>query len=242
MPSQTDKRRPYASVSSVLAVIDRARTMNLPDLIDVGFMNVAGVEGQGVSRTRDALVFLRLIDESGSRTQAFEDLANVSDSEFPDRLREVVEAAYAEELSLIDPKIDESEKIRGVFQRYTPKSTTGKMVSLFLGLCKAGGMEIKEPPPTRPLGSSTPKRDVSTQVKRSAASRSRQKSQDAPTEGPSVLVHGISMEDIAKLEKDEFEGIWKTLGSLIWLRQHEGGDAGQQPRLSLPSSIGDESR
>ena len=51
MPPEIGNRRPYSSVTSVMAVIDRARTMNLPDVIDVGFMNVAGVDGQSVSRT-----------------------------------------------------------------------------------------------------------------------------------------------------------------------------------------------
>lgn len=236
MTSQTDNRRPYASVSSVIAVIDRARTMNLPETIDVGFMNVAGVDGQSVSRTRDALTFLGLIDEADTRTKAFEDLANVSDSEFPDRLREVVEAAYADELSLVDPKIDDTEKIRGVFQRYTPKSTTGKMVSLFLGLCKASGMEIKDPPPTRPVSASTPKREAGTRSKK-AAGRSGPRSRDASGDAPSVLVHGISTEDIASLKKDEFEVIWRTLGNLMWLRLHQDADEEPQAPLSLPSRI-----
>lgn len=236
MTSQTDNRRPYASVSSVIAVIDRARTMNLPETIDVGFMNVAGVDGQSVSRTRDALAFLGLIDESERRTQAFEDLANVSDSEFPARLREVVEAAYAEELALVDPKIDDTDKIRGVFQKYTPKSTTAKMVSLFLGLCKAGGMEIKDPPPTRPMVSSTPKKEPSTRGKRPSA-RSKQRSSEPSADGPSVVVHGISTEDIASLKKDEFELIWGTLGSLMWLRVHQEGEPEPQQPLSLPSGF-----
>jgi len=235
MPSQTDNRRPYASVSSVLAVIDRARSMNLPETIDAGFMNVAGVDGQSVSRTRDALAFLGLIDESGSRTQTFEDLANVSGSEFPVRLRQVVEAAYAEELSLIDPKVDDAEKIRGVFQKYTPKSTTGKMVSLFLGLCRAGGMEIKDPPPMRAAASSTPKREASTRSTRPAG-RSGQKAREPSPDPPSVLVHGISMEDIAALKKDEFEGIWQTLGTLIWLRLHQDSNKERQP-LPLPANV-----
>lgn len=241
MTSPTDNRRPYASVSSVIAVIDRARTMNLPETIDVGFMNVAGVDGQSVSRTRDALAFLGLIDESETRTQAFEDLANVSDSEFPDRLREVVEAAYAEELALVDPKIDDTDKIRGVFQRYTPKSTTAKMVSLFLGLCKASGMEIKDPPPTRPIGSSTAKKETGTKARKSS-NRSRQRSPESSTDGPSVVVYGISTEDIASLKKDEFEVIWGTLGSLMWLRVHQEGEAEPQIPLSLPSGIESDGR
>lgn len=237
MTSRPDNRRPYASVSSVLAVIDRARTMNLPDSIDVGFMNVAGVEGQAVPRTRDTLAFLGLIDETGSGTPAFEDLANVPDSEFPERLRTVVEVAYSEELSIIDPKIDDADKIRGVFQKYTPKSTTGKMVSLFLGLCKASGMELKEAPPTRSLVSSTTKKEAGTRAKRPSG-RSGRGSRETSSDGPSVLVHGISEADIRSFkEKADFDSTWQALGSLIWRRLHQEDPEQPELPLSLPSGM-----
>ncbi len=229
-------RRPYAPTSCVLAVIDRARTRNLPEVVDTTFMNVAGVEGQSVPRTSDALRFLNLVDSSNSPTSGFSVLANSPDSDLPDRLREIVRTAYREELELIDPAIDDQEKIKGVFQQYVPKSTTAKMVSLFLGLCKASNMEVKEPPPTRAIGSSSPKNDGGT--RKDKASR-RVKPETIPQSlgVPSVVVHGISEDDIELLKEEEFNAVWANLGKLVWRRSHRRESAMEAKPRQLPSRI-----
>ena len=235
MPATSTNRRPYAPASSVLAVITRARTRSLPDAVNTAFLNVAGVDGQSVSRTKDALHFLGLTDESGVPTAAFRDLSNAPDEEVPVHLRRVVEVAYREELTLIDPSQDAPEKIKGVFQRYDPKSTTAKMVSLFLALCVEAGLQVKEPPPTRKRDTYAAKKSGGTER------RSSQRKDDAKTTGrttdvPSLLVPGISEEEVAQLSKSEFETLWQHLGTLVWLRSHQSiPDGGKSTRL-IPST------
>ena len=238
MPGTNTNRRPYAPASSVLAVITRARTRSLPDVVNTAFLNVAGVEGQSVSRAKDALHFLGLTDESGAPTAAFRDLSNAPEDELSVHLRSVVEAAYREELALIDPSQDPPEKIRGVFQRYDPKSTTTKMVSLFLALCVEAGIHVKEPPPTRKGGTSTQARKPGTEAR--TGGRKNASKADVPPDGlPSILVPGISEEEVARLSKTEFEALWQSLGNLVWIRAHQSvGLEGKSTRL-IPSTTTD---
>ena len=234
MPNANTKRRPYAPASSVLAVIARARTRILPDVVNTAFLNVSGVSGQSVSRTKDALHFLGLTDESGAPTDAFRKLSNAPDQEISRYLREVVESAYHEELALIDPGQDDPAKIKGVFQRYDPKSTTTKMVSLFLALCAEAGMEVQDPPATRKRNASTQRKKMSTE----STDQNRKgvpKTEDSTGEPPSIVVPGISEIEVCQLSKTEFETLWQHLGTLVWLRAHQSvPDDGKSTRL-IPS-------
>lgn len=235
MPGTNTDRRPYAPASSVLAVITRARTRSLPEVVNTAFLNVAGVEGQSVSRTKDALQFLGLTDDSGAPTPAFRDLSNAPEEELAVHLRRIVESAYREDFALIDPSQDGPDKIKGVFQRYDPKSTTVKMVSLFLALCAEAGIQVKEPPPSRKRSAHTTRAKKGTESKDSRI-KSGSEGGVSVSDQPSILVPGISEMEVAQLSKTEFEALWQHLGTLVWLRAHQSvASDGKSTRL-IPST------
>lgn len=137
---------PYAPTTTVLAVIEafRERSPRIPLTGD----NIAMIEGVSDSlapRTLQAMRLLDLIDDDGNPTPALDGLAQAGRAEYPERLAEVVRAAYAEIFSYWDPATAEPGELADKFRRYRPNSMRDRMVRLFYGLCEAA--EIIEQAP-----------------------------------------------------------------------------------------------
>lgn len=224
MTMNNDQRRPYGPTAGVVAFCERARSRNLPEEISDEFIQLAGVQGQSIRRTRQTLVFLRLLEEDGTPTPTLHDLAGASEEGWRSHLRGAVEAAYATDLASVDPAKDGQAALRDWFQRYEPRSQTSPMTSLFLGLCRESGMEIKEPPRAR----GSQRKQGTTQrpaARASKPSRGRhiEPSTDSltgqqPTPPPAPAARSdlfdITPEVLADLGEDEFEEVWQALGKI----------------------------
>jgi hypothetical protein len=135
---------PYAPSSNIEAVINRLRTMNAPQEITSAVLAAAGVPEAHYGRVLQSLEFLGLIDAARRPTPEFTRLVGVPATEFEGVLAEILRRSYAELFQIVDPTRDEPSKIQAQFQRYQPKSQTGQMAALFLGLCRLAGMPIPE--------------------------------------------------------------------------------------------------
>jgi len=67
-------------------------------------------------------------------------LKDANGAEFPERLAEVVRAAYAEVFAYKDPATDTPNDLAELFRFYRPASMQPRMVRLFYGLCARGGI------------------------------------------------------------------------------------------------------
>lgn len=141
-----DGQGPYAPTPAVLAVITayRERSPRFP-LTNENVAMVEGVTESLAPRTLQALKLLDLVDENGEPTPAFKGLKEAGRNEFPMRLAEVVQEAYAEIFAYRDPTTAEPADIQDAFRGYRPSSMRDRMVRLFYGLCEASGLIAQAP-------------------------------------------------------------------------------------------------
>lgn len=176
---------PYTSTHAVTDVIDtfRNRSPRTP-------VTQEGIEQMGVShsiapRTLQALKLLDLLDEDGEPTNALIGLKQAPESEFSDRLGEVVKASYSDIFAYTDPATDPPQKIEDAFRFYRPASMRPRMVRLFYGLCEAA--EIIDAAPAienRPSGVGGSRRRSRTPSTGSPGARSGGNGQPSEKENP----------------------------------------------------------
>ena len=222
MATGNERQRPYGSVKSVIAFCELARGRNLPETITDDFFRLAGVDGQAIRRARHTLVFLGLLDDDGTPSPQLRLLAEAPGNEWRGHLRTAVDRAYRSDLDQIDPAQDDPATLRDVFQKYEPRSQTGPMTSLFLGLCRESGMEVKVP--TR-VESQRP-RTTKTQSRSRAGTKpvrgehteqtdtSLQPKPDSfgPVPANTSDLFNVTSEIIGELDDDEFQKVWNALG------------------------------
>lgn len=131
---------PYAPAKAVLGVIERYRDVGLPDPLTTASLERVGVPASMGPRTLQALRFLGLIDEDGTRLEAFEQLKRAKTDEYPAQLAEIVRAAYLPVFTVVDPATDTDTAIADAFRGYEPGAQRGKMLALFRGLCSVAGV------------------------------------------------------------------------------------------------------
>lgn len=131
---------PYAPAKSVLAVIEKYRSRGLPDPLNAKVLTQIGVPDSMGPRTLQALRFLGLIDENGSRLAAFGRLKKATTEEYPGQLAEVVRAAYLPVFTIVNPSEDNEIALNDAFRHYEPSAQRNKMVALFRGLCEECGI------------------------------------------------------------------------------------------------------
>lgn len=151
MPVTTSSPAPYAPASAVLALIQRHRAKGLPSPVSAEVLARAGVSDSLIPRTLQSLQALDLLDAEGKPTEVFEGLRLASESDFLKRLKEWLNAAYADALNFVNPGHDDETAIRDAFRHYTPIGMQPRMVSLFTGLFKAAGVGHESKPPVRKL-------------------------------------------------------------------------------------------
>lgn len=177
MTISSDKPAPYATVSAILDIIDRYRNRGLVKPITADVLGSAGVSDSLVPRTIQSLQTLDLIDEAGNPTETLEGLRRAKEPEFKAQLSAWIRSAYADVLSFVEPT-DSETAVRDAFRTYNPVGQQARMVSLFLGLCRAAGMrpgdlakEARPATPQRKLSNArqNPQRKPSSAVPSSSA-------------------------------------------------------------------------
>jgi hypothetical protein len=147
MALQADGSAPYGPVAAVLQVVERYRDRGLPTPFTSEVLAKAGVKESVIGRTLSTLQQLDLIDPLGNPTAPLQHYARCPGEEAETRWREIVREAYAPIFSFVDPESDSRERIRDAFRSYEPRSQQDRMVMLFVGLCKHGGLKVKEDAP-----------------------------------------------------------------------------------------------
>jgi hypothetical protein len=237
VPADEDQRRPYAATANVMAVLDRARRVNLPDRLTTDFLEIVGIPEISRGRVIEAIRFLGLTDANGRPTDALRSYAGAPDDELRNLLAGIISEAYADDLSRVHPAEDAQSRIIAAFRRYQPRSQTQRMVMLFLGLCRAAGMQVLDAPRERQMQANraTPRgRNGATPTSstpRTVASPRRSVLVSAPPVpdqlGPvqsANLLFGVTVEDIGGLEPGEFKEVWDALGVIARARAKAAKD------------------
>jgi len=141
MVTDTERQTaPYAPVNNVLTVIRRLRDHGLPEVLSFGELQRIGIPGGNAPRTLAALRFLGLLDAELQRTPAFDLLGRAKSDEYNETLAEVVRAAYTRVFGIVDPAQNSDIDIADAFRGFEPQRQRGKMITLFMGLCREAGI------------------------------------------------------------------------------------------------------
>lgn len=140
MTTDVTRTAPYAPLSNVLVVIRRLRERGLPETLTPQELARIGVPDGNAARTLQALRLLGLADEEGRRSPRFDRLGRATSTEYPDVLAEIIKDAYAPVLTIIDPATAGEHEIHDAFRSFEPRAQRGRMVSLFIGLCREAAL------------------------------------------------------------------------------------------------------
>jgi hypothetical protein len=140
---------PYAPAGPVMGLIRRMREGRLPDNVTVKGLEQLGISVGNADRIHKGLRFLGLLEETGKVTPTFDRLGKVSTDEYPAALQEIIQAAYAPVLRIVNPAEDTDVAIFDAFRLYEPSGQRQKMVGLFMALCREAGLVAGGPITTR---------------------------------------------------------------------------------------------
>lgn len=149
MNTNIEKTAPYAPFGCVITVLRRFRERGLPEVLTAQELVRVGVSEGNASRTLQTLRFLNLIDEMGYRTQIFDRIGRVPTSEYAEVFGEIIKEAYRNVFAIIDPAEATDIEINDAFRYYQPQAQRGRMVTLFMSLCRETGLMAGGPPVTR---------------------------------------------------------------------------------------------
>ena len=210
--------RPYAPPANVVAILQRVRRMNMPPRISREFLRGAGLGEAIIPRVAATLRFLGLINETDEPTDILRSLASSSEEEYKQLLEQTLRTAYAEDFVNIDPATDPQSKIVDTFQRYFPKSQHSRQVMLFLGLCRESGMQVMDAPKERSMQQSGGRRRVKgVNIIHGTAPKTKPRV-PPPDSVPAGTLFGVTGDDIAVLNDEEFQEVWSALGKVARAR------------------------
>jgi hypothetical protein len=227
-------RRPYAATANVIAVINRARTRNLPEKVNNDYFRIAGIGAAVFGRVNFALEFLGLISSDGTPSDKLRAMASAPEAEFKELLAGTIREAYAGEFTRVDPGEDSQAQVHDAFRRYQPKSQIDRMVMLFLGLCREAGIPVRDVPRDRKMQSpSTPRKSTSV-LRRPSHSAARGGEPTTKNGGAPLttgMLFGVTEADVANLTDEDFNEVWSALGKVARARSRarasvEAQDAG----------------
>jgi len=150
------KAAPYAAPENVMRVLQKVRQTGLRGAVDTDYLRQLGINEGMISRTFGALQFLGFLDADGTPTTLLERFKVADDSEWQAILEEAIRSSYAEIFRAVDPSSDTRSRVLTAFKPMQPNKQWGRMTTLFLGLCEASGISVKEPPRNRPGKGSPP--------------------------------------------------------------------------------------
>lgn len=140
MAVTVERPGPYTSPKVVVDLVQRHRSRGLPNPIDADTLSRVGVSESLIPRTLQSLFALDLIEENGRITETFEGLRLAPEAEFQGKVREWLDAAYADVLQFADPATDGETAVRDAFRSYKPVGQQDRMVSLFIRLYEMAGV------------------------------------------------------------------------------------------------------
>lgn len=171
MPVERGGQGPYAPTEAVMTIIEGYRTKHPRTPFTTENIQPLGISESIAPRTLQALRLLDLVDKDGEPTPAMDILRDATGAEFPERLAEVVRAAYAEVFAYKDPATDTPNDVAELFRYYRPPSMQPRMVRLFYGLCARAGI-IENAPAIENSGKAASRRSpTSRKGKATAAER-----------------------------------------------------------------------
>ena len=235
-----DARRPYAAAANLTAVLDRVRSRNLPDEIDNDYFRIAGIGPAVFGRVREALLFLGLVDEDDRPTDILQAMAKAPEPDYRELLEKVIRSAYSDELDAVHPDKDAQDQIIDAFRKYEPRSQTVRMVMLFLGLCRAAGMEVLDAPRERKMA----QRKSTTQNGATKPQPKRSRAPEPVTPAAQPTLFSVTEEDIAKLNDEEFNAVWTALGTVARVRARalvESSEERSEPNPADQAAVGENS-
>lgn len=172
----TEYTAPYAAPENVLRVLDKVHKAGLRGKIDADYLGQLGIGDGMVNRTVRALEFLGFTsaDDEGVPTPLLEQYIVSSEDDAKGLLAEAIRKSYEVIFRAANPEREDRDKIHTAFKIMKPQGQWTRMVTLFLGLCKAAGMDVIDPPKDRPASSE------------SAKARSERKAQKAKAKTPAM--------------------------------------------------------
>jgi hypothetical protein len=209
------QRRPYAATANVIAVLNRARSRNLPETIGNDFLRIAGIPEAVFGRVTEAVRFLGLVNEDQTPSDLLRSIAAAPDEEYRDLLATTIRTAYRDDFAQVDPGQDSQPQVVGQFQRYEPRSQVARMVMLFLGLCREAGIPVRDVPRERQMQQARPGRTMSQPRPRSSQKTAREdrRPQTPLDPAPAGAPLGMTEADIANLTDQEFDTVWSAIGT-----------------------------
>lgn len=209
---------PYAPAKPVLDVIRRLRERGLPELLTRQELHRLGAAEGNSDRILRALQFLRLLDDSARRTNLFDRIGKASTAEYPSVLAEVVRAAYAPILAIVDPSVDTDIAVNDAFRHYEPAGQRNNMVRLFRALCQEAGLMPSAPAERRPRqrregpASAQASRRISPAVARQRPAGEVEESPGSDFSGPDYRLLSALIQQLPR------EGKWTTEKRNRWLQ------------------------
>lgn len=134
---------PYATLGNLIGFFNRLKETSVPTRIDPTVFGNAS--GSVVYSVLAALKFLKLIDEEGRPSDAFERIVNADDAGRSLEMKSLLQAAYP---SLFSTEIDLRRASAGEFDEHLRKqfgiqgSTVDKVAAFFIGAAKMAGIEL----------------------------------------------------------------------------------------------------
>lgn len=206
---------PYAPASPVLNVIRRIRDGRLPDPLTLTNLQQLGVAEGNADRVQKALRFLGLIDAQHRRTETFTRLGRASTDEYPRALAEVLQAAYAPVLQIVNPAEDTDIAVQDAFRGYEPAGQRPRMVSLFLALSKEAGLVDGGPVPARQQTRRSPGRTPTASRTRPSTVEADAPSAATPDEPTTLADYRLLVSLINQLPRD---GRWSKARRDRWIQ------------------------
>ncbi|HYO49930.1 MAG TPA: DUF5343 domain-containing protein [Chloroflexia bacterium] len=161
MDTSTNDNAPYARGEPTVKVFRHARERGLPNVIDSDTLERIGVGAGNGYQVMQALKFLGIITDEGRKgrpTDKYLRLHRASTEEYPSVLADLLRAAYDPIFNIVDPAQASIQQIHDAFRYYKPPGQRGRMVTLFIALCREAQIIPSDDRPRRiPATKRTPK-------------------------------------------------------------------------------------
>lgn len=188
MPLHSTGIAPYATSTTILGLIDRARDRGLPSPVTKEVLSKSGVPESLIPRTLQSLQLLELINDDGTWTQNLENLRRCAESELQSSLAEIIHSVYHDVFQYVDPEKDSATVLRDAFRTFTPHGQQDRMVSLFIGLCKRAGIISSE---AAPKSQQRTKRTANVVLKKKPPQKDEASSKQFSASGLSAPLSGV---------------------------------------------------
>jgi Family of unknown function (DUF5343) len=235
------KRRPYPAPSNVIAVLSRARSRNLPELIDNDFLRLAEVPDVVFGRVKEGLRFLGLTTDADRPTDLLRSIAAAPEEEYRQLLSGAIRDAYKDDFVRVNPSEETQARITDAFRIYEPRSQSARMVMFFLAMCREAGIPVLDAPRARSMrtsnGQARPQRTPKTY--RRTVHEVAGPAFPAPRDSHGLLF-GVTEDDIASLDEADFTEVWTALGKVARARARARSKAAAPATETAKGGEGDE--